>query len=138
MTTVVLALLLLLGLGVAVFVTTPDAPKSAVPPLFLDFARGDVKAVEIHGAGGDVRLERDPADRDRWRVLLGKVPVRASAEKVEDLLNDLSRLAPKNYWKKAEVSPEERKAFGLDAAPVKVSVALEGRTLRASFGGRTL
>jgi hypothetical protein len=138
LTTVILAVLLLAGLGVAIFLSTPPTAKSNVPALFLEFARADVKTLDIRNGEGEVHLERDGTDRERWRVLIGKTPVRASSLKVEDLLNDLSRLAPKNFWAKADVRPEERKGWGIDAAPVQVTLGLEGRTIKASFGARTL
>jgi len=138
LTTVILAVLLLAGLGAAIFLSTPPAAKSNVPALFLEFARADVKTLDIKNLEGEVHLERDGTDRDRWRVLVGKTPVRASSLRVEDLLNDLARLAPKNFWAKAEVKPEERKGWGIDGAPVQVTLGLEGRTIRASFGARTL
>lgn len=136
-TTVILAVLLLAGLAVAIFVGAPAEPPPAIPPLFLEFARGEVKAVDVKAGTTAIRMERDSKASERWRVLAGTSLVRASSEKVEDLLNDLSRLAPKNLWKATEVKPEERKGWGLDAPLAEVRLGLEGREIRAAFGKRT-
>jgi hypothetical protein len=137
-TTLVLAVLLVLGLAVAMFWSTPDAPKSELPASFLSFLPAEVKSLDVRNPHGDLHLERDAADRERWRVRVGKVLVRADSLEVEHFLNDLSRLAPKNLWKKAEVKPEERKSWGLEAPAVAVTLALEGRTVAAAFGNRTV
>ena len=138
LTTIVLAVLVFAGLAAAIWISTPAAPPSPVPATFLEFVRSEVLGFEIRNPGGTVRFERDKADAALWRVAVNKSPVRASSERVEDLLNDLSRLAPKNYWKKDEVKAEERTKWGLDKPPVEVILRLQGRNLGAGFGIRTM
>ncbi len=138
LTTVILAILVLAGLSAAILLSTPAGPVSPVPARFLEFSVSEVKALDIRNPEGEVRLERDGEDRERWRVRIGKIPVRASAESVGEILNNLSRVAPKNFWRKEEIKPDERRSWGLDKPPVQVTLELEGRTVKAAFGGRTL
>lgn len=136
-TTVILAVLLFAGLAVAIFVGAPEPPAPALPALFLEFARAEVKSLDVTAGTTEIHLEKDAKVQDRWRVLSGKALVRASSEKVEDLLNDLSRLAPKNLWRAGEVKAAERANWGLDKPAAAVRLGFEGREVRASFGKRT-
>lgn len=136
-TTLILAILLCLLLAVAIFVVPQGPPSSGLPAAFLDFARADVRSLDIKNLSGEIHLERDAKEREKWRVRAGNTLVRAASDKVEDLLNEISRMAPKGLWPKATVKPEERKRWGLDASTLQVTVGLEGRTLKASFGVKT-
>ena len=136
-TTLVLAILLFILLGWAIFGATPPTKESPVPSLFLEFQREEAKSVDLKTARGEIHLERDGKDPELWRVLVGKALVRASSEKVEELLNELSRLVPKNLWRAKEVQPAERAAWGLDAPTTTVKIGLPAGVLRADFGKHT-
>jgi hypothetical protein len=133
-TTIVLAVLLFAGLAVVIFVGTPAAPVSPVPALLLDFSRADVKALDVKGPGMETRFVRDEKDRDRWRVQVGGSWVRAASGEVEDLLNDLSRISPKQLFPAAEVKADERKKWGMEAPGLTVRLGFEGRDVRVAFG----
>jgi hypothetical protein len=135
--TLILAVLLIGVLCVAIFVGAPVAPPPALPTAFLTFARADVKSVDLKNIEGEIHLERDAADSSRWRLRVEGVLVRADSAKVEELLNDLSRLAPKQYWKKSAVRPGERAGWGLDKPRMAFTLGLPSGPVRAVFGNRT-
>jgi hypothetical protein len=136
-TTLILAVLLFGLLAWAIVAGAPSGPDSPVPSLFLEFDRADVTGLDIRNPRGDIHLERDPGDAERWRVTVGKTLVRASSVEVEDLLLNLSRLRPRNRWTPEEIRSGERTAWGMDAPTVTVRFGLASGSLRADFGNRT-
>jgi hypothetical protein len=135
-TTVILAVLLLAGLVVAMFVATPAETPTAVPKALVEFSPGDVLRLAVRNPRGEVLLERDAKDRERWRVRSGTTAVRADSAVIEDLLLELSRMAPRNVYAESEIGSGDRAAWGLEAPAVRLTLGLEGREASVEFGGR--
>ncbi|HEU4394654.1 MAG TPA: hypothetical protein VFS92_03750, partial [Planctomycetota bacterium] len=125
-TSIVLVVLLVIALGAAMFFAAPEG-TSALPPKFLDFADADVVSVTVKNRTNEVVIERDAADRERWMVKSGMVPVRADSTEVEELLSQLSRLVPKNVFAASEVGPQDRKNWGLEDPAARVTLGFAGR-----------
>ncbi len=141
-TTIVLAALLLGALLAYLFLSSADPAPPHLPSRFLEFAPDDVVSVDLKSHAGALHLERDGKEAARWRLRIGDALVRADSLQVEELLNDLSRLQPQNRLPDAEITPEERSRWGLDAPTVEVTLNLRGgggaRTIHAGFANRTL
>jgi hypothetical protein len=137
-TTIVLAVLLFAGLAVAILVGSPAPPASPIPSTFLSFAASEVTALDLKTPLGEFRLDRDGKDRERWRLVANGTSVRAAAVKVEEILHELSRIAPSNFWKREEVRPGERKSWGLEAPEVVATLHLPAGPLRAALGAKVL
>ena len=136
-TSIVLVVLLVLALGAAMYFATPEDAGGVLPAKLLDFGGSDVLTITVKNARGEVRLERDSSDRERWRVRTDTTAVRADSIKVEDLLHELSRLQPKNVFGASEVGPQDLANWGLESPLARVTLGFEGRTTEAVFGRRT-
>ncbi len=137
-TTIVLAVLL--GGALFALVLLQDVPPtpSDVPAALLDFRPAEVEGAELKGAAGSATLARDAKDRERWRVRVKGAMVRANSTTVEELLNELSRLKPRQVFKARDVKTGERERWTLAKPSHEAKLALPGRTLRAAFGAQTL
>lgn len=133
-------MLLMLTLAVLCIVgyfvlSTPDADDGTkLPPNWPKFDRSEVTAITVKGQGSKVELRKREGSKDRWDVVEGTETLRADANKVDDLLTQLSRQTVRDRIRFADLEKGDIEGYQLHEPSIEVLLTGTGSPVEVRYG----